>query len=263
MNLRRFFDNRPPPKPGNREPRVDMTPPSDGPRSLRELAAWIKEDIDAVMANDPAARSPVEVALVYAGLHAVWTHRISHAMWRRGMVLRPRLLAHAARLATGIEIHPAARIGRRVFIDHGMGVVVGETSTIGDDCLLYTGVLLGGTSLERTERHPTLGRGVVVGTGACVLGPIHLGDNAKVGSNSVVVRDVPSGTTVVGVPARPAGKRSNRLLDHADLPDPMVNLMRELVDEIERLNRRVAQLEGQPESALAGRDAEHDPFDND
>jgi serine O-acetyltransferase len=248
MNIRRWLENRPNPTPTDRVARVEMTPPSDGPHSVSEFVEWVAEDVRAVLQNDPAARNAMEVVLVYPGLHALWAHRVSHALWKRGMILRPRVLAHASRILTGIEIHPAARIGRRVFIDHGMGIVVGETATIGDDCLIYKGALLGGTSLERTDRHPTLGSGVVVGSGACILGPIHIGDNAKVGSNSVVVRDVPANTTVVGVPARPAGRRSKQLLDHADLPDPMVKLMRDMMEEIEQLQCRIRKLEGVAES---------------
>ena len=176
----------------------------------------------------------------------------------------PRVLAHASRFVTGVEIHPGAKLGRRVFIDHGMGIVIGETATVGDDCLLYKGVVLGGTSGERKDRHPTLGRGVVVGPNACVLGPIHVGDNAKVGSNSVVIRDVPDGSTVVGVPGRavedPTGK-ARATLNHADLPDPVANLVGSLVDEIDNLRRRVDELEGKP--SLAGRDYEHQRFDED
>jgi serine O-acetyltransferase len=220
------------------------------------------EDVQTVLHHDPAARRALEVLLVYPGLHAVWLHRISHALWRRGWVLPPRVLSHLARAWTGIEIHPGARLGRRVFIDHGMGIVVGETAQVGDDCLLYAGAVLGGTSLERTERHPRLGAGVVVGTHACILGPIHVGDGAKVGSNSVVVRDVPAGSTVVGVPGRLGSRRSARHLDHADLPDPVAGLLQELMQKVEVLQARVATLEGGP-VGLGGRADEMDAFRED
>lgn len=242
--------------------RVQATPPTETSTTLSGLLAGIIEDVDAVLQNDPAARNALEVLTVYPGLHALWMHRVAHGMWRRGYVLVPRWLSHFNRGITGIEIHPGARVGRRVFIDHGMGIVIGETATVGDDCLLYKGVVLGGTSLERAERHPTLGRGVVVGTNASVLGPIHIGDNARVGSNSVVIRDVPEGSTVVGVPGRVAKeKRPLRAqLDHADLPDPVTQVLSALLDELEALRERIAQLEGKA-PVLQGRDSEHDRFD--
>ena len=166
------------------------------------MFARLRRDIRVVFERDPAARSTIEVLLCYGGLHAIWLHRIAHALYQRGWVLIPRLISNFGRLLTGIEIHPAAKIGRRFFIDHGMGVVIGETAEVGDDCMLYHGVTLGGTSLEATKRHPTLGDGVVVGAGAKILGPITLGEGAHVGANAVVVKDVPANTTAVGVPAR-------------------------------------------------------------
>lgn len=259
---------RPGPEPGGSRERVTTTPPSPGPTSAIEFAEHAVEDVGAVLKHDPAARHALEVVLSYPGLHALWMHRIAHAMWKRGLITVPRVLANVNRSLTGIEIHPGARLGRRVFIDHGMGIVVGETATIGDDCLLYKGVVLGGTSLARKERHPTLGRAVVVGTNACVLGPIQIGDRAKIGSNSVVVRDVPEDATVVGVPgkvARPgdtaAGRGQAELLhSHADLPDPVANVLQALVDEIELLRRRVSDLEGSSDG-LSGRDHELDDFE--
>ncbi|MDO4888007.1 MAG: serine O-acetyltransferase EpsC [Actinomycetaceae bacterium] len=163
-----------------------------------------REDVRAAREHDPAARSNIEVVLSYPGVHAIWGHRLAHAMWSRSPRLRvpARLVSQAVRSLTGIEIHPGAHIGRRFFIDHGMGVVIGETAEVGDDCMLYHGVTLGGTSLEATKRHPTLGDGVVVGAGAKMLGPIHVGDGVQVGANAVVVKDVPPHTTAVGVPAR-------------------------------------------------------------
>jgi serine O-acetyltransferase len=161
----------------------------------------LKEDIASVFERDPAARSTIEVLTAYPGLHAVLIHRLSHRLWNGGWLWLARILSHVARWLTGVEIHPGARIGRRFFIDHGMGVVIGETAEIGDDCTLYHGVTLGGTSWEKGKRHPTLGRNVVIGAGAKILGPITIGDGARVGSNSVVVKDVPAETTVVGIPA--------------------------------------------------------------
>ncbi len=201
----------------------------------------LREDIAVVFERDPAARSWVEVVLCYPGVHALWGHRLAHALWKGGLRLPARLLSHWTRLLTGIEIHPGAAIGRRVVIDHGAGVVIGETSVVGDDCLLYQGVTLGGVSLEHGKRHPTLEDHVVVGAGAKVLGPITLGKGARVGANSVVVRDVPPGATVVGTPAREAIRRDPAAgetitLHHERIPDPVAQALVEL-------NARVARLE--------------------
>jgi serine O-acetyltransferase len=209
-------------------------------------AALAAEDIGAFCRNDPAARSPLEVLLVYPGLHALWLHRAAHALWHRDVKLGARVLAHANRFVTGIEIHPAARIGRRVVIDHGMGVVIGETACVGDGCLLYKGVVLGGTSLEHRVRHPQVGSGVVIGSNACILGAISVGDNARIGSGSVVVREVPPGATVVGVPARvilPKAARFDAALDHANLPDPVTDMIRALAEDNEKLRERLVSLE--------------------
>src|SRR5437588_1360271 len=162
----------------------------------------IREDIACVFERDPAARSTWEVITCYPGFHALLIHRLAHRLWRMKLRWLARFVSHVSRFLTGIEIHPGAKVGRRVFIDHGMGVVIGETAELGDDCTLYHGVTLGGTSWNKGKRHPTLGRGVVIGGGAEVLGPILVGDGAKIGSNAVVVRDVPAGSTAVGVPAR-------------------------------------------------------------
>ena len=164
---------------------------------------FLREAISAYRERDPAARSRLEVLLCYPGLHAVLWHRLSHGLWRRGLCLPARVSAHLGRFLTGIEIHPAARIGRRLIIDHGMGVVIGETAEVGDDVYLYHGVTLGGTSSERGKRHPTLGNNVIVGAGAKILGGILIGDGARVGANAVVVQPVGAGVTVVGIPARP------------------------------------------------------------
>jgi serine O-acetyltransferase len=208
--------------------------------------ATVAEDIRAYCRNDPAARSPLEVALVYPGLHALWLHRAAHGLWQADAKLGARLLSYANRFLTGIDIHPAARIGRRVVIDHGMGIVIGETASVGDDCLLYKGVVLGGTSLERKVRHPQIGNNVVVGSNACILGAIRVGDHARVGSGSVVVRDVPSDATVVGVPGRvilPKHAHLDAALDHANLPDPVVDMIRALSHENARLRERIMAVE--------------------
>jgi len=170
------------------------------------MMGWLarcQEEIDAILARDPAARSRWEVLTCYPGLHAVWLHRLAHALWQRRFFWLARWLSHLTRWLTGIEIHPGAKIGRRVFIDHGMGVVIGETAEVGDDCTIYQGVTLGGTTLYRgTKRHPTLERGVIVGAGAKVLGGFTVGEGAKIGSNAVVTKPVPAGATAVGNPAR-------------------------------------------------------------
>ncbi len=212
-------------------------------KSSAELAL---EDIHAVCRSDPAARTPLDVALVYPGLHALWLHRAAHNLWKHDVKLGARLVAYANRFVTGIEIHPAAQIGRRVVIDHGMGVVIGETATVGDGCLLYKGVVLGGTSLDRRTRHPQVGRDVVIGSNACILGNIRIGDGARVGSGSVVVKEIPPGATVVGVPARiivPKQARFEAALDHAALPDPVADMIRDLAENEEQLRLRIAALE--------------------
>ncbi len=209
----------------------------------------MRQDVEAACSNDPAARSRLEVALTYPGIHALWAHRVAHDLWNDGEKLSARFLAHMSRFVTGVEIHPGARIGHGVFIDHGMGVVIGETATVGDGCLIYKGVVLGGTSLEHRVRHPQVGRDVVIGSNACVLGNITIGDGARIGSGSVVVRPVPSGGTVVGVPGRlvPMGvgrqARFSAMLDHANLPDPVTDMIRVLSAQNERLRERVEQLE--------------------
>lgn len=213
---------------------------------LPNAARLLREDVGAIRKNDPAARSTLEVLLVYPGLHALWLHRAAHELWTDDFRFSARLLGHANRFLTGIEIHPGATLGRRVFIDHGMGIVIGETAVVGDGCLLYKGVNLGGVSLARTKRHPTLGENVVVGANACILGAIEIGDGARVGSGSVVVRAVPPGATVVGVPARvivPAKQRFDAALDHASLPDPVSDMIRALAIQNERLRERLAAIE--------------------
>ncbi|MCL2779849.1 MAG: serine O-acetyltransferase [Polyangiaceae bacterium] len=206
----------------------------------------VREDIRAVRKNDPAARSSIEVALLYPGVHAIWMHRVAHDLWTRGASLSARAVSQANRFLTGIEIHPGATLGRRVFIDHGMGVVIGETATVGDDCLIYKGVVLGGVSLDRVVRHPQLASGVVVGSNACILGAIAIGEHARIGSGSVVVKPVPAGATVVGVPGRvivPVKQRFDAALDHANLPDPTLEMVRALVAQNDKLRDRVLRLE--------------------
>jgi len=213
---------------------------------VRRVANRMSEDVGAALASDPAARSRVEVVLAYPGVHALWLHAIAHALYEREHVTVARGVSHLNRFLTGIEIHPGARIGRRVFIDHGMGVVIGETAEVGDDCLLYKGVVLGGTSLERGKRHPTLGRGVTVGSNACILGPIEIGERARVGSGSVVVKPVPAQATVVGVPGRIVRARESRGevdLEHGELPDPVSNELRTAYRVELALDERLCQVE--------------------
>ncbi|MGM0555875.1 MAG: serine O-acetyltransferase [Myxococcota bacterium] len=227
---------------------VTTTPPSEHTEGTRGLLIDAIEDIRAVRRADPAARTPLEVVLTYPGLHALWYHRVAHRLWQDGRVILARMLSHLSRHYTGIEIHPGATIGRRVFIDHGMGVVIGETAVIGDDCLIYKGVVLGGTTLSRTKRHPTLGKGVTVGSNACILGAVNVGDGARIGSGSVVIKDVAVGATVVGIPGRVVSKdEPSRLnlpnLDHAALPDPLQRIVKELLGNIDRLSSRIHTLE--------------------
>jgi serine O-acetyltransferase len=215
-------------------------------RARMRLVTTIREDIQTVFAQDPAAKRGLEVALCYPGLHAIWLHRAAHWLWQHRLLLLARLLSQVSRWVTGIEIHPGAKIGRRFFIDHGMGVVIGETCEIGDDVLMYQGVVLGGTSSEKTKRHPTIGNGVIVGTGATILGPINIGDGARIGAGSVVVKPVPPGATIVGVPGRIAGadrRRPGVDLQHGQLPDPVLRTLRKALDEQSKIEERVRELE--------------------
>lgn len=212
----------------------------------------IKEDITSVFERDPAARTTLEVIICYPGFHARMVHKLSHRLWQAGLKLLARFISHIGRWVTGIEIHPGAKIGRRFFIDHGMGVVIGETSEIGDDCTLYHGVTLGGTSWNKGKRHPTLGNRVVVGAGAKILGPITIGDGAKIGSNAVVVKDVPPGATAVGIPARvleeeserepapPAQRRSfSAYAVSDDMNDPVVEAVHGLLNHTVTTDHRI------------------------
>ncbi len=205
----------------------------------------LREDIKTVFTKDPAARSIAEVIFCYPGLHALWLYRPAHFLWQHKFRFLARLLSHLNRFLTGIEIHPGARIGRRFFIDHGAGVVIGETAEIGDDVLMYQGAVLGGTTLVRGKRHPTIGDRVVIGTGAVVLGAVTVGDGARIGSGSVVVKSVPPGATVVGVPGRIVedGRKPLTELEHARLPDPVAEAIRLVLGEQDRLKGRLRRLE--------------------
>ena len=228
------------------------------------LLALAREDLDCVFARDPAARSRLEVLLTYPGLHAILLHRPAHALWRRGWRFAARWLAWLARLLTNVDIHPGARIGRRFFIDHGAGVVIGETAEVGDDVTLYHGVTLGGTTWHKGKRHPTLGCGVVVGAGAKILGAIEVGDGARIGANSVAVKDVPAGRTAIGIPARLVGGRAAPggathadgvipiNLDHHLIPDPVGKAIQCLLDRIGSLESEVRELRGLPAPQRGG-----------
>ncbi|MFC1999591.1 serine O-acetyltransferase [Chloroflexota bacterium] len=205
----------------------------------------MREDIWTVFTRDPAARSLLEVLFCYPGFHALRFHRAAHFLWRHRLRFVARLLSHIGRFLTGIEIHPGARIGRRFFLDHGMGVVIGETAEIGDDVLIYQGVVLGGTSLEKRKRHPTIGNNVVIGAAAILLGPITLGNGARVGANSVVVKSVPPGATVVGVPGRVVEEKRSPVIDleHGNLPDPVSEAIRRVLDDQGKMQVRLEKLE--------------------
>lgn len=210
----------------------------------------IKEDIKVVFERDPAAKSIPEILLCYPGFHAIMMHRIAHWLYRHHVPLLPRLISHISRFLTGIEIHPGAKIGRRFFIDHGMGVVIGETAEIGDDVLIYQGVTLGGTGKEKGKRHPTIGNRVVIGAGAIILGPITIGDDSRIGAGSVVVNSVPPGSTVVGIPGKVIKQNGVRIVDpleHGKLPDPVVDILRDFLNRIEELEERVRELEKERE----------------
>jgi serine O-acetyltransferase len=204
----------------------------------------LKADFDIIFERDPAARNVLEVLFCYPGLQALWFHRLSHWLYSIELPVIPRLLSHFSRFLTGIEIHPGAQMGHSIFIDHGMGVVIGETAIIGDYCLIYQGVTLGGTGKESGKRHPTLGENVVIGAGAKVLGNIQLGNNVRIGAGSVVLRDVPADCTVVGIPGRIVYREGAKVnpLDHARLPDSEAQAMRYLMDRIEGLEQELQSL---------------------
>lgn len=218
----------------------------------------IKEDVQCVFERDPAAQSVQEILVAYPGLHAIVIHRVSHALWQHGLKWLGRVLSHVARLLTGIEIHPGARIGRRLFIDHGMGVVIGETATIGNDCTLYHGVTLGGTTWRKGKRHPSLGDRVVVGAGAKILGPVTVGDSARVGSNSVVLRSIPADATVVGIPGHIVSAKKREVSPHREaiankigfdaygatkeMPDPVADAINHMLDHIHSMDRQLESM---------------------
>ncbi len=213
---------------------------------MPHLLSLIREDVTNVMDHDPAARSRLEVLLCYAGLHAVWFYRMNHWLWNHGLFLLARWLSEVARWLTGIEIHPGAKIGRRLFIDHGMGVVIGETSIVGDDVTLYQGVTLGGTGKEHGKRHPTLEDNVVVGGGAKILGNIIVGKNCRIGAGSVVLRNVPDNSTVVGVPGHIVFREGKRVVitDPKQINDPLSEALASVASEVNKLRERVQRLEG-------------------
>jgi serine O-acetyltransferase len=231
----------------------------------------LRDEIDAIMARDPAARSRLEVVLCYPGFHALLYYRVAHWLWRRGWRLAGRFISHLGRMLTGIEIHPGAHIGRRLFIDHGMGLVIGETAEVGDDCTLYHDVTLGGRAPQRGEfgqkRHPSLGNGVIVGCGAQVLGPFRVGDGARIAPQAVVLSEVPDGVTMVGAPARPVRSRAKDTpaepvfeaygIPAGDIPDPIARALNGLLDEVTSLRARVAELEKCQGSQHTGQATEH------
>ncbi len=224
------------------------TPPSNQRCGMIGFVRDALEDIRAVQRADPAARTFAEVVATYPGLHALWLHRIAHRLWKNGHHLAARMLSHYNRHITGVEIHPGAVIGRRVFIDHGMGVVIGETAVVGDDCLIYKGVVLGGTTSRPTKRHPTVGKGVTIGSNACILGAVKVGDGARIGSGSVVIKDVDDCATVVGLPGRTVSKEERKTvgypdLEHDRLPDPLQRMVGDLLEHIDRLSNRLHVLE--------------------
>lgn len=213
----------------------------------------LKEDIDVVFDQDPSARSALEVILTYSGLHAIWSHRLAHAFYKRKFYFIARVISQISRFFTGIEIHPGAKIGRRFFIDHGMGVVIGETCEIGDNVTVFQGVTLGGTGKEKGKRHPTVKDNALIATGAKVLGSITIGENSKVGAGSVVLKDVPPNSTVVGIPGKIViqdGIRIKKDFNHRDLPDPVADRCKDIEQELDRLRKEL-------EEAKQGRGMEH------
>jgi len=221
------------------------------------MLARLKEDMQTVFSKDPAARTWWEVVTCYPGLHAIWMHRIAHALWGHRLLWLARFLSHLNRFLTGIEIHPGATIGRRFFIDHGMGIVIGETAEIGDDVLMYKGTVLGGVSLEKGKRHPTINNGAVIGSNAVILGPITIGENARIGSGAVVVKPVPADSTAVGVPARVVRgphvePEPSILLHHERLPDPIADVFRELEKRVQGLEKELASVKQAQGSNASG-----------
>jgi serine O-acetyltransferase len=211
------------------------------------LIGRMREDIQAVFDRDPAARTTLEVLLTYSGLHAIWLHRVAHFLWRHNLKLIGRIVSALSRFLTGIEIHPGAKIGSRLFIDHGTGVVIGETAEIGDDVLLYQGVTLGGTSLRKEKRHPTIEDQVMVSAGAAVIGPVRIGRGSRIGAGAVVVSSAPPYSTIVGIPGKIIEGESTRqdivTLDHAHLPDPVARAINGLVEKLNQIGIRLEEIE--------------------
>jgi len=210
------------------------------------LLKTLREEVASIKERDPAARSTAEVVLCYSGLHALWFHRFNHWLWSNHCYLAARWISEVARVMTGIEIHPGAQIGRRLFIDHGMGVVIGETAVVGDDVTFYQGVTLGGTGKEKGKRHPTIGDRVVVGAGAKILGNIRVGDNCRVGAGSVVLRDVPNDSTIVGVPGHVILRQGKRVVitDPKQINDPLSEALSAVATQVKDLKERLQKLEG-------------------
>jgi len=210
------------------------------------IISRMREDVQAIFQHDPAARSTLEIVLAYPGLHAIWMHRVAHWLWRHDFLLIARLTSELSRFITGIEIHPGATIGRRFFIDHGMGVVIGETTEIGDDVLIYQGVTLGGTSLKKEKRHPTIEDNVMVSAGASVIGPVRIGRGSKIGAGAVVVSSSPPNSTIVGIPGRVIEGETTRqdiaTQDHARLPDPVAKAMTALGEKLDKLGVRLDEI---------------------
>ena len=213
---------------------------------MRNYFRLMGEDIAAVLEHDPAARSRLEVVLLYSGLHAIWWYRIYHGLWKHGWFFLARALSQVSRFLSGVEIHPGATLGRRFFIDHGMGVVIGETAEVGDDVTIYQGVTLGGTSLDPGKRHPTIGDRVVIGGGAKILGNITIGENCRIGAGSVVLRDVPADSTVVGVPGHIIFRNGKRVVitDPKQINDPLSEALAAVATEVKILREQVSRLEG-------------------
>jgi serine O-acetyltransferase len=239
-----------------------------GSAIVKAMFRALLKDIDCAIRHDPAARSKLEVLVAYPGVHALALHRVARILWDRKLTLSARLFSLYTRFVTGVEIHPGASIADGVFIDHGMGVVIGETAIIEEGCIIYKGVVLGGTSLEKRVRHPHLHRNVIVGSNACVLGAIHVGEGARIGSASVVIRDVPPGATVVGVPGRIVREKHRNFadeLDHTSLPDPIADLMRSLAVHQEKMADRLARIEERlkPGNNLSRLDDEPAPTEED
>lgn len=215
-------------------------------RYMMSIFKAIKEDIDTVFDQDPAARSSIEIILTYSGLHAIWAHRVAHAFYKRKFLFIARVISQLNRFFTGVEIHPGAKIGRRFFIDHGMGVVIGETCEIGDNVTIFQGVTLGGTGKEKGKRHPTIRDNALVATGAKVLGSIEVGENSKIGAGSVVLKDVPPNSTVVGIPGKVViqdGVRIGKDLNHCDLPDPVNDRLKQMEEELDHMKNLIQKLE--------------------